>query len=180
MADIIRKATLCFDCGCSQTLPEDLQTCNCRCHPMDRQRPHTGSHPLTETTCDDPGCWCHDPFGEHAASITPIRTKEDAITQGAREYRAGYRGPFSEDVVGHQWEMNRIQSGLNEIGPTLDRIHDQTKYEICITIMEPYASEVRLPPITGLQAAWAFARIAKYIYPNALIEIAHDGIREGL
>ena len=26
----------------------------------DHHRPHTGTHPVTETTCDDPKCWCHD------------------------------------------------------------------------------------------------------------------------
>ena len=26
----------------------------------EEQRPHTGSHPLTETTCDDLNCWCRD------------------------------------------------------------------------------------------------------------------------
>jgi len=33
----IHKKRLCEDCGCGQTLPEHLQSCECACHPQDRE-----------------------------------------------------------------------------------------------------------------------------------------------
>lgn len=50
-------------------------------------------------------------------------------------------------------------------------------YEVCITIMEPYRPEVRLPAVETQAVADKLAQAARVAYPDALIEIAHDGLR---
>ncbi len=42
---------------------------------------HTGSHPITETTCDDPTCWCN-------MKITIVRPSRSEMLKYLREYRA--------------------------------------------------------------------------------------------
>jgi hypothetical protein len=51
------------------------------------------------------------------------------------------------------------------------------KYEVCITIMEPYTPEVRMPGVETQSSAEALAQAAAAAYPTALIEIAHNGLR---
>ena len=36
MSPVIHKRRGCKECGCGQTLPAELQTCRCVCHPNDR------------------------------------------------------------------------------------------------------------------------------------------------
>jgi hypothetical protein len=50
-------------------------------------------------------------------------------------------------------------------------------FEICITIMEPYRPEFRMPPMDDQWQALKLARSLHACYPGALIEIAHGGLR---
>lgn len=56
------------------------------------------------------------------------------------------------------------------------------KYEVVLTIMEPYTPEVRMPPLSEERQAANLAFCLKQAYESGrpLVEIAHNGMRRGV
>jgi ATP-dependent Clp protease adapter protein ClpS len=54
------------------------------------------------------------------------------------------------------------------------------KYEVVITVFEPHYQSVRMPALQTFSAAHTLGVAVQSAYPGALVEIAHDGIRECL
>ena len=52
------------------------------------------------------------------------------------------------------------------------------KYEVVMTVFEPDYKVVRFPSVDTEEEAKDLAKFLKYSYPRALIEIAHDGLRQ--
>lgn len=89
---------------------------------MSRERwQHTGGHPITETTCDDPRCWCN------SGGVSELLVIITALRKVLAQYAWRPIDKIHEDY-GPCVLMNINDPGYQEIGSNLNTDFDESKW----------------------------------------------------
>lgn len=92
-------------------------------------RVHSGTHPITETTCDDPRCWCNggveqaQPDAEPTGRETQARTMR-SVERGT-EHRGNYIMTTAEELADNralleEWQIRLVDTAV-ELTPAAEK-----------------------------------------------------------